>query len=221
MNKALTDTKYFVDRVDAAEQLFDALPTNYFDSNDTVVLALSEGGTIIADTVAQRLKCDMDILLSESILAPNNKELPIARVSETQQIVVHRALVDSFGIDDDYIYQEAKRVYDKDILSYLYKYRDGTHMRFIKGKSVILVDECVETDLTVLVAIKTAISLGARSIYIATPIMDGSAYDSLMRVGDGLFCPHQIRNYISVEYYYDSLEKPDLEDIKRILKKYE
>ena len=221
MHRVSTNRKYFTERYDAAKQLFDELPTNYFDSNDTVVLALSEGGTIIADSMARMLECDMDILLSESILAPNNKELPIARVSETQQIVVHRALVDSFDIDDEYIYQEAKRVYDKDILSYLYKYRHGTHIRFVKGKSVILVDECIETDLTALVAIKTAISLGARSVYIAAPIMDSSAYDSLMQVGDGLFCPHQIRDYISVEYYYDSLEKPEFEDIERILKKYE
>lgn len=221
MPKESSNQKYFLDRKDAAKKLFDAMPTNYFIGEDTIMLGLSEGGAIIADELAEMMECDMDILLSESILAPHNPELPIAKISETEDMVVHRALVDSFGIDDDYIYQEAKRVYDSSILDYIYRYRKGSHIHSIKGKFVILVDECIETDLTALVAIKSAISLGAKSVYMATPILDKLAHDSLIQISDGLFSSHEIRDYISVEYYYESLERPDLEQIKRILEKYE
>ena len=212
---------FFVDREDAAMQLYDAIPTGFFQNRDMLVVALSEGGVVVADALARKLECDMDILLSESINAPNNPELSIAKVSETQEIVIHWALINAFGLDQEFVYKEAKRVYDDKILSHLYKYRKGGSLPSVEGKAVILVDECVETDFTAIVAIKSMISLGAKNIYIATPILDVVSHESLTQISDGVFCPHQIRDYISIEYYYENLERPTFSELERILKDYE
>ena len=71
--------KYFIDRSDAAEQLYTAIPVSFFQDRDILIVALSEGGVVIADILAQKMGCSMDILLSESIMAPNNPELSIAK----------------------------------------------------------------------------------------------------------------------------------------------
>jgi putative phosphoribosyl transferase len=213
--------KFFLDREDAATQLYDAIPKDFFQNREVIIIALSEGGVIVADTVAKKLGCTMDILLTESIDAPNNPELSIAKVSETQDIVIHKALIDAFGIDEEFVYKEAKRVYDDKILSHLYKYRKGASLQSVSGKAVILVDECVETDFTAIVAIKSMIGLRAKNIYMATPIMDEQSRESLTQISDGVFCPHQIRDYISIEYYYENLEHPTFSEIERIIEHYE
>jgi len=212
---------FFTDRKDAAIQLYDAMPASFFQNRDVIIIALSEGGVIVADHIAQKLGCKMDILLSESIDAPNNPELSLAKVSETQEIVIHKVLIDAFGIDEEFVYKEAKRVYDDKILSYLYKYRKGGSLQSVADKAVILVDECVETDFTAILAIKSMIGMQAKNIYIATPILDEQSHESLTQISDGVFCPHQIRDYISIEYYYENLEKLTFSEIERIIEHYE
>ena len=211
----------FHDRKDAAEQLYDALPGVLFDQRDVSVVAVSEGAVIIADILAQKMACQMDILLTESILAPKNEELSIAKVSETQETVIHTALTDAFGIEEAFVYKEAKRIYDEKILGYLYRYRKGASPKSVLGKAVILVDECVETDLTMIVAIKSMIAQGAKNVYVATPVLDEVSYTSLAQISDGVFSPHRIRDYISIEYYYENLERPEFSEIERILEQYE
>jgi len=117
---------YFEDREDAARQLISTLPMELFEENDPVVIAVSEGGVYFADQIAKAVKCQMDILLTGTILAPNNPELPIAMISETEEVVMHKALIDSFEISEDYVYGEAQRKYDEEVLTYVYKYRKGT-----------------------------------------------------------------------------------------------
>jgi len=212
---------YFEDRDDAARQLIATLPMELLQENDPVVIAVSEGGVYFADKIAKAVKCQMDILLTEAILAPNNAELPIAMISETEEVVMHKALIDSFGISEDYVYGEAQRKYDEEVLSYVYKYRKGKESLPLEGKYVVLVDECVETGLTMMVALKSVIARGVKDIYIATPILDTTVYKNLIKVCDGVFCPHKIQDYISIEYYYKNFDPLSFEELSEIIDSYE
>ena len=212
---------YFNDRQDAANQLIRTLPLDLFDNNKPVVIGVSEGGVYFADKIAHAVNGQMDILLTESILAPNNPELAIAMVSETEEVVMHKALIDSFNISEDYVYGEAQRKYDEEVLSHVYKYRKGKEILPLAGKYVILADECVETGLTMMVALKSVIARGAKDIYIATPILDKTVYQNLLSVCDGVFCPHKIDDYISIEYYYRNFDPLSFEDISEITDSYE
>ena len=215
------DTVYFEDREDAARQLISALPLELFADNEPVVIGVSEGGVFFADKIAQAVKGQMDILLTEGILAPNNPELAIAMVSETEEVVMHKALIDAFNISEDYVYGEAQRKYEEEVLSYVYRYRKGKELLPLAGKYVVLTDECVETGLTMMVALKSVIARGAKDIYIATPILEKTVYQNLISVCDGVFCPHKIDDYISIEYYYKNFEQLSFEDITDIINRYE
>ena len=215
------NTIYFEDRKDAADQLIRSLPLELFADNEPVVIWVSEGGVFFADKIAQAVKGQMDILLTEAILAPNNPDLSIAMVSETKEVVMHKALIDSFAISEDYVYGEAQRKYEEEVISYVYKYRKGKEILPLAGKYVVLADECVETGLTMMVALKSVIARGAKDIYIATPILDRTVYQNLLTVCDGVFCPHKIDDYISIEYYYKNFEQLSFEDITDIISRYE
>ncbi len=208
---------YFVDREDASKQLIDTLPLELFSKNETVVIGVSEGGVYFADKISKAINAQMDILLAEPILAPNNPEVAIAMVSETEEVVIHKALVDAFEINEDYVYGEAHRKYEEEVLSYVYKYRKGKDLISLKGKYVILADECIETGLTMMVALKSAIARGAKNIFIATPILDKGVYQNLLSVCDGVFCPYKIRDYISIEYYYKDFERLNFEEISSMV----
>jgi putative phosphoribosyl transferase len=212
---------YYKDRAAAASLLIDTLPVKVLRENETVVIGISEGAVYYADKVADALDAQMDILLTEAIVAPNNPSLPIAMISETQEVVMHKALIDAFEISEDFVYAEANRKYDEEVLSYVYKYRKGKDIHSLKGKYVVLVDECIETGLTMMVALKSTIAREAKNIYIATPILDNSVYENLVAVCDGVFCPHKIQDYISIEYYFQNFEKLTFDEISEIMKRHE
>jgi len=211
----------FADREDAAHQLLEAIPVEHFRERDVTVLALSEGGVIVADVVAQALDAPMGILLTEAVPAPKNPDLPIAMVSETKAMVMHRALIEAFGIDEDYVYNEGERRYEDQLLAKVYRYRQGASMPDVAHRVVLLVDECAETGITILAAIKSMIEQNAKNVYLAVPILDAEVRDNLTPVCDGVYCPHTIRDYVSIEYYYENTEPPTEETIKRILKAHE
>ena len=212
---------YFESREDASKQLIDTLPLELLSKNETVVIGVSEGGVYFADQIAGKVDAQMDILLTEPILAPNNSELAIAMVSETEEVVMHKALIDAFEINEDYVYSEALRKYEEEVLAYVYKYRKGKDLVSLKGKYVVLVDECIETGLTMMISLKSVIAREAKNIYIATPILDKAVYQNLLSVCDGVFCPHKIQDYISIEYYYKEFEALEFEEICEIVKQQE
>ncbi len=212
---------YFENRKDAADKLIETLPLELLRENETVVIGVSEGGVYFADQIAKATDAQMDLLLTEPIMAPNNHELAIAMVSETEDLVMHKVLIDSFGINEDYVYAEAQRKYDEEVLSYVYKYRKGKELASLKGKYVVLADECIETGLTMMVALKSVIAEEAKNIYIATPILDAAVYQNLLSVCDGVFCPYKIHDYISIEYYYKEFGPLDYEDVMQIVEQHE
>jgi len=207
----------FKDRDDACEKLLGVLPSSLCSFDNLTVLAVSEGGVFFAEKLAKEMQCKMDILLSASIHSKVNPNLVIAKVGETEEVVIHKALTRAFGISTDYIYDEAHYVYEENILRYIKKYRDGEVLEQLKDKYVILTDECVETGLTMMTAVKTVISLGAKNIFIAVPILDKVVYESLVTVCDNIFCPHKIEDYVSIEYYYEDLDAFSFESIQKIM----
>ncbi len=210
----------FEDRVDASKQLIAEIPSNILFLDNVIVLAVSEGGVFFANELAKKLNASLDILLTEHIYSYVNPELAIAMVGETEEIVIHKALTDAFNISKDYIYNEAYSKYSNEILNYIKKYRRGEKLKSLEGKYVILTDESVETGLTMMASVKTAISLGAKNIFIAVPILDNVVYESLVTVCDNIFCPHKIDDYISVEYYYKELEPFSFDKIEEIMVRY-
>lgn len=208
---------YFESRAQATVDLLDTLAKKEFRPSEWIVIALSFGAVPIASRVAEKLNLFFDVIFTESIFAPNNKECIIAMVSETEDIVVHSTLVESFGINLDYIYSEANRKYEEKILKKVYKLRKGEPLSALKGKNVLLVDEGCETGLTALCSIKTVINKNAKSVYFATPIIASEVVYDIQTVCDDILSVRQIENFVETAHYYESLPELSLEAIYGIL----
>jgi putative phosphoribosyl transferase len=214
-----SDTFLFLDREDAANELLDILPKEFMKKEDWILLALSSGSVKIVDIISKELDLDFDLLFMAAIYAPNNDECQIAKVSENEEIVIHQNLVDSFGISLDYIYGEAQRKYQDDLLDCQYRYRKSLGISNLKNRNVLLVDEGCETGLRAVCALKAVLALGAKKVSLATPVIAEDLYHNLDLKLDKIYTNHVIKDFIRVEYYYERLEELKKKEVKKILEK--
>ena len=211
------DEFMFSDREDAITKLIEVLPKDKMENDNMLIVCISTQAVPIAEAIAKKFNLSYDLLFSEHICAPNNKECFIGMVSETEEIVLHDELVDSFEINLDFIYGEAHRQYEEKILPRVYKLRKGELISSLKDKNILLIDEGCETGMTVMTAIKTVISAGAKSIAYATPIISTDVEHSLEPVVDEIFFVYKVSGFVEVDFYYEALKELDTDEVLDII----
>ncbi len=207
----------FKDREDAARDILSVLPKDTIKKENWFLLSLSLGAVPIVELIADELEVDYDLFFVEPIYAPNNDECQVAMVSETEEIVIHYNLVDSFGISLDYLYAEAKRRYQDSIIDRQYRFRKSMMLSDIKDRNILIIDEGCETGFSALCALKSALSLGIRCISLATPVIADDLFNNLDMKVDKIYTNNRIRDFIDVSYYYNSLLDLEEKSIKKIL----
>jgi len=197
----------YTNRMEAVEDLLSLLPHDVMQKEKWILLALSRGSVEMAEKIADKLSLSFDIFIVKPLVAPNNSDCQIAMVSETKEIVMHDTLVKSFGISVDYIYAEAQRRYNDDIMDNIYKFRKSLPLSDLKDKTVLLIDEGCETGLSTLCALKSVLNLHTKKVSLATPVIAEDLFYHLDLKVDKIYTNHRIENFISVEYYYQELER--------------
>lgn len=209
----------FKDREEVAKQLLDILPLSEMKKKNWSIIALSAGGFKIAYELAKKTKLDVDLLFNEAICAPANAECEIARVSETEEIVIHEILTDSFGIQNDYIFGEAKRQYEDKILPKIYRYRKDSAFCLMENRHVLLLDEGCETGLKMMVGIKSALKRHAKAIYVVSPVMPTNIANTIRQLVDDVYAIHEVDDYLLTSSYYDEFMPISDETMKSMFEK--
>lgn len=209
---------YFKNREVAAYRLLDVLPIDKMKLEDWTVISSSYGGYEIAKIVADTLNAKLDIMFSEKIVAPANDECEIAIVTEHEEVVIHEELAKTFDISLDYIYAQSKKVYEESILDKVSEHRNGNNLGQLKYRNVLIVDEGINTGLTMMACIKTAINLGAKSVSVATPILPSASVQTIEAIADDLYFVKKLDHFIAINFYYDVLNDIEFEDIEKIKK---
>ena len=207
------------DREDAALKLRDVIPMQQLKEEEWSIVAVSKGGLELASQIKGKLKNNLEILFLEAIMAPNNPECEVARVSETEEIVLNEELIHAFEIEYDYIYGEAHRKHEEDILSYIYKYRKGNPFADMENEVVLLVDEGSETGSKFMTALKTILVQKPKAVYIAAPVLPSDVLELLETFVDDIFFLYDIDDYVETTLYYKHLDMIEDEAIEEILKK--
>lgn len=211
-----SDKIFFKNREVAAFRLLDVLPIDNMKLEDWTVIASSYGGYQIAKIIAKELNSKYDIMFSEKIMAPNNEDCEVAVVTEHEEVLIHEELIKSFEISLDYIYSQSKRVYDSSLTKTVNRFRQGQKIEKLENKNVLIVDEGINTGLTMMACIKTAINLKAKSISVATPILPTASIPTIESIADDLYYIKNLDHFVAINFYYDSLEDVTFEDIEKI-----
>ena len=202
---------------DAANRLCDVLPMQRLKDENWKIISVSKGGLQLGSYIRGKYENSIDFLFSEAIMAPQNDECEVARVSETEEIVINENLVSGFEIQYDYIYGEARRKHEEKILSHIYQYRKGRHFSSMKNEIVLLVDEGSETGMKMMTALKTVLAQKPKAVYIAVPVLPTDTLELLEPFADDIFFLHDIDDFVETSLYYEELEKIDEETIEKLL----
>lgn len=210
-------TQLFENREDAFDKLYDMFVNQHIDSSQNIILSTSFDGLFFAHNLAHKLNSKLDLLFSAPIFAPMNDECEIASVSENMDIVLNEELIDSFDITLDYVYGEARRTYDEVLLPRIYKFRKGATLSDLSQKDVFLIDQGVESGITMSLAIKTCIQKKAKSIFVLAPVIARDVAELLKSQSDMLICVASIDYFVSTEHYYKELKSLSEEEVLKIM----
>ncbi len=207
----------FINEEDALNKLINEIHTHHIDLKDSIMLALSFNALYLAHALAQKFGATYDILFLEPILAPLNSKCEIALVSESMDIAMNESLINSFDITLDYVYGEAKRAYEEDILSHIYQYRKGNAIKSLKDKNIFIVDRGIETGFRAGLGVQTCLKKECQDIYILTPILAQNVAQGLESLCDGVISVYRPECFVSVEHHYKELKRLSNEEIEKYL----
>jgi putative phosphoribosyl transferase len=204
-------------RKDAAKKLKDVIDMQKLKDESWKLVALSKGGLELASYIKGNLTNEIDFLFSEPIMAPHNDECGVARVSESEEIVINERLVSAFEIQYDYIYGEAHRKHEEQILSQIYKYRKGRPFISIKDEVILLVDDGSDTGSRFIVALKTVLAQKPKAVYIAVGVLPSDILEHLEPFADDIFFLYDIDDYVETSLYYEDFEDVSDEMVEKLL----
>ena len=195
----------FKNRKEALKELLEVIDSAIV--RDNVVLSISKRGVFYAREIGLSMGfLEGDFLFIEKIKSPINKDATLAVVSETKDYVIVDELIDSFEINDDFLFAEIDRIYEEKILQDIYQLRAGEGIISLKDRNVLLVDEGIDTGLTLMCAIKSCISQGAIAINVASPIVSKEAARMIEKLVDNTFFVKEIENFVSIDFYFKENE---------------
>jgi len=212
----IIDNKIFKNRKDAFHQLCEVLPIEDMKNEKWVILAISSGAVPIALDLSEKLKAEFDYFLSKKIFTSKNKECEIAIITETEEIVIHEELLKSFELNLKDIYDESKKHYLNDIQRYKAKYRNNLDIINLENRNVLLVDEGLNTGLTMMACIKSVINEKAKSIFVAVPVLPEVTIHDIETIADDIYYVKAPAHFVSIDFYYEELENIELEDMEKL-----
>ncbi len=212
---------YFENQFESSNLLAELIPKAEF--SDYFIICSSLDSVPFVDNLAGILGLEYDLLFTEFIYSPNNKECEIGIVSETMDMILNSALIRSFEIPKEYVYAEANRKYDEKISKNIYKYRKNEKLSNVLDKKILLIDEGVNTGATALVCIKSLFSKGAKSITYATGVIAKDLKNQLEELVSEVYALKIVEHFIDEEFYYKNKIKVNEEmilDTLKLSKKY-
>ena len=200
---------YFKNRTDAALQLAAQVVPKYRYENCAVV-ALSDGGVVIASNLATQLHCVMMMLLTEPITLPGENN-PVGTIDQSG-IFTYNGLFSTGQLEA--FESEYRNYIEQEKLEKLHR------MNSLLGSGGIIKPELLRYHNVILVSdgLSTGLSLDAAAAYlkpyklekliIVTPIASVSAVDRMHLLADEIFCLSVIENFMDVNHYYEDNTLP-------------
>lgn len=207
----------FRNREHAAELLAQRLSESSY--RDPLVVAVSPGGVVTAGVIAEALGAELDLLQTRSLRAPDNPNRAIGSISETGDVHLNRnarRYVAAPGWIGHLENERSQCLADiREMAGLLHQVRAPAH---VCGRSVIVVADGVNTGATLLVALKTAMSMRPFELIAATPVLAADALEVVKERCDELFYLNCPDSFAEVREFYEHFEDVDQKRVCDILR---
>ena len=201
------------------------------DRNNTFVLGVPRGGIIIAEVIARKLACELDIFIVKRLRSPYNEELAIGAVAQDGTTFLNELIIEELKISQEFIegeishqLQEIKR------LTQLYNHKNKSSLERnaidFKNKTIVIVDDGAATGSTIIATIRSVRkNMNPKRLIIAVPVSPKATINRLNNEEIDqieVITSPQNRNFVSIEQYYQNFDqvtdKQVIEIIQRNLK---
>jgi putative phosphoribosyl transferase len=210
---------YFKDRAQAADQLSQLIVPRYRFENCAVV-ALSDGGVIIASHLAARLHCAMMMLLTEQIDIPG-ESTSVGSIDQNG-VFTYNGMFSTGQLEEftseyrNYIEEEKReKLHEMNSLLGSGGIIDPAMLRY---HNVILISDGLSNGLSLDAAATYLKPYKLERLIIATPVASVGAVDRMHIMADEIYCLNVTENFINTNHYYDHNSLPPHETIIEVLK---
>lgn len=200
----------FYDRIDAGQKLAIALK-RFKRKKDTIVIALPKGGVVLGYAVANELQLPLDLVMVKKIGYSSNPNFTIGAVSMTGKII------DVFAKADSRDMEKIIKITQKLLKKYYQIYCGNNPPLDLKNKTVIVVDDGVETGKTMIVALELITKEKPEQIIVAVPVGPIESIKEIENYSDKVVCLQSLSKFYSIGHYYQDFSPINDEEIKLLL----
>jgi putative phosphoribosyl transferase len=205
----------FRDRFEAGKLLAEKLQ-NYFEKENTLVLAIPAGGVPVGYAIAKKLAVPMDVVIVRKAQIPWNTEAGFGAITWDGVIVLNELLVEQLGLTEDDV-EEAISKTKINIEERLKKFRADKPMPSMENKIIILVDDGLASGFTMLAAVRSLRNKKPKKIIVAAPTGSAGAIDLLKSEVDEIVCLNIRSGSFAVAEAYENWYDLTDEEVQNIL----
>jgi putative phosphoribosyl transferase len=185
-----------------------------------LVLGVPRGGIVVADTVAQKLNADFDIVIPRKLRAPDNKENSIGAIMPDGSMYLDGLKLRWLKVSPEYIEKE-KEEQLREVVRRAALYRPDNREYNIRDRIVILVDDGIASGATLIPAARWIKNQQPKQLIIAAPVAREQALELLKKEADQLKFIITPSNFIAMNQFYRNFEPVADEQVLDILKKWQ
>jgi predicted phosphoribosyltransferase len=208
---------YFTDRASAGRKLAELLQA--YKSKNTVVIALSEGSTVVAAQVALQLHASMALYMIKDITLPN--EIEAAAALSSSGIFQYNSLFSAGEVEEmasEYrSYFDEQRIQKNHELNLLLGDKGTIKKELLRHHTVIVVADGIASGFALSMVAEFLRTIAIERFVIATPIASVEAIDRMHILADELQCLSVPEHFMNVDHYYEENVKITVADAIKII----
>lgn len=208
---------YFKDRNQAGQLL--AAKLQDFRYENTAVVALSDGGVIVAAEIAKALHCVLTMLLTEEIKLPG--ELNAVAVVNQDGGFTYNKMFSTGQLEgwaaEYHTYLEQEKEHKFHAINRLLG--DGGLIRadLLYGRNVILVSDGLKDGLSLDAAADFLKPIRIEKLIVATPLASVTAVDRMHLLADKIVCLSVPNNLMDISHYYENNKMPSRDELVKTI----
>ncbi|MFZ1242775.1 MAG: hypothetical protein WAQ22_01375 [Candidatus Saccharimonas sp.] len=204
---------YFENRSQAGQILAQQLFEKY-RYEDCAVVALSDGGVLVGEQIAEELHCVLTLLLSEDIEVPG-ESTSFGAVSQEGDFTYNSEFstgeIDGYTSEfHGYLDEKKREAFNK--LNRLIGDGGVISSELLKDRTIILVSDGFSNVSSLNVAFDYLKPIRTRRLVVAAPFATIGVIDQLHVTADELHILDVKENFLGIDHYYEDNHVPSRED---------
>jgi len=184
---------------------------------DAAVFGLSHGGMLVADEVARELAAPLDVWLVRKLGMPIQPALGMGALAEGAALVLDPMMVRWSGATPRTLTRLVHQA-ATELRLRARRYRGEAPPLSLDGRTAVLVDDAIVTELVPLAAIRGARRRGAARVVLATPVGAAATIARLREEVDAVVCTATPRELTAATSWYQRLRPVSDEQVLAVLR---